>query len=380
MAVTYDAVIVGAGPAGAYAAYHLAREGWKVLVLERHRQIPRKVCGEYLCPKGADLLFKEFGQDIEAIALPIFGMVLFTPEGKRVVTNFPNGGRGFSIHRQKLDRFLIEKARSAGAEIHMGAALTDVQPEGDLWLTFSGSHVYRASNVIGADGRSSRVSKLFLNDSESSSKRLAAHTWVETLQVQARFGEMHLFSDGSYIGVNPVGSLETNLSLVSDASQIQNLGGLRSALRHYVQRSPSLRERFAAPLENAEVTAAFPIQHITQSVAPAHHVFLIGDAAGFVDPLTGEGIFNALLSAQILVDCLRTRDREDVESKFTKSYVKLLAGKRRLNQTFQWILRRPALIESIAGFLLQKQRRADTFIGIVGNVYSPGAGLLKLLR
>jgi flavin-dependent dehydrogenase len=107
---------------------------------------------------------------------------------------------------------------------------------------------------------------------------------------------------------------------------------------------------------------------------------LIGDAAGFVDPLTGEGIFNALLSAQILVDCLRTRDREDVESKFTKSYVKLLAGKRRLNQTFQWILRRPALIESIAGFLLQKQRRADTFIGIVGNVYSPGAGLLKLLR
>lgn len=375
----YDAIIIGGGPSGAFTAYRLAHAGWKTLVLERHREMPRKVCGEYLCPKGADLLYEEFGAEIDALALPVFGMTIFSPQGQRVVTHFPKNGRGFSINRQRLDRFLMEKARESGVEIRMGSPLNDIQPNGDEWLVSSGTKTFRARNVIGADGRSSRVSKLFFNDNESHAKRLAAHTLVNATSVNGRFGEMHLFSDGSYIGVNPVGPLETNLSLVSDAEKIQDLGGLSKALRHYVEKSESLSQRFAKTLESAEVSAAFPIQHLTRSVTPAPRIFLVGDAAGFVDPLTGEGIYNALVSALLLTDSL-IKSPADAEIIFSKSYVKLLSGKKRLNLGFQWILRRPSLIESIARFLLQNQRRADTFIGIVGNIYSPGAGLLKLLR
>ena len=189
---------------------------------------------------------------------------------------------------------------------------------------------------------------------------------------------MHMFADGSYVGVDPTGTQEVNLSLVSDVGTVQSLGGPALALFHFVSRSADLQKRFGGQLSHAPLSTTYPIQHRTKSIVPAANVALVGDAAGFVDPLTGEGMFNALLSAELLCAAVLDKSTNPL-SHYQRSYVKHLQGKIRLNYLFQWLLRKPWLVERIAKYLLRKEQRADTFIGIIGNVYSPREGILRLL-
>ena len=112
---------------------------------------------------------------------------------------------------------------------------------------------------------------------------------------------------------------------------------------------------------------------------------LIGDAAGFIDPLTGEGIFNSLWMARTLVENI-CRSKSQVHGnyqvaidQYAKDKNKFFKQKVLLNIVFQFVIRRPKLTFFIAKYLKKRQVRADTFIGIIGNIYKPIDGLFKLL-
>ena len=126
----------------------------------------------------------------------------------------------------------------------------------------------------------------------------------------------------------------------------------------------------------------FPIQSEVKCVASKKFA-LIGDAGGFVDPLTGEGMYNAFLTAEILAESIlengRAFDLSDASSKYIKLKKMQTDQKRRLNIFFQWFIRRPILVESLAILLSWSQRRANSFIGIIGNVYRPLEGLTKMI-
>lgn len=376
--MTFDVAVVGAGPAGSFAGYLLARAGKRVLLLEKNKISVRKVCGEYLCPRGVDLLNQAGAASVLEDSLPIYGMKMFTPEGTSVLSHFPRENAGRAVNRKIFDTRLLQLAKNQGVEVKLGVSVTNLQSTASGWNISTDRGEFSAAFVIGADGRSSRISKIFENDRPTDEKRVAIHCFVNSSFLNERFGEMHIFGDGSYIGVDPTGTAEVNLSLVSNAQTIQSLGGPAQALFHYVNLSAELQPRFGVQLVNTPVTTAYPIQHQTKSIVPASNVGLVGDAAGFVDPLTGEGIFNALLSSELLGTAL-LKDSETALVRYQRSYVKHLRGKIRLNRLFQWLLRKPWLIERIAKFLLRKEQRADTFIGIVGNVYSPREGILRLL-
>lgn len=375
--MSYDAAIVGAGPAGALSAYLLARQGRKVILLEKNPSPPRKVCGEYLCPQGVALLES---LDLSAVleqTRPIRGMKIVTPKGTPVLSQFP-AGEGRAVNRRHFDGALIKLAKNQGADVKEGVTVADLSYTSGLWTLQTGQGPVTAKFVIGADGRSSVISKKFDNDVQVAAKRVAIHGFVNSLRTNDFIGEMHLYADGSYIGVDPTGGFEVNLSLVANADSVRELGGPGRALFHYLNQSDDLRERFAVGLVGVKLSTTFPIQHQTKSLIPAKNIALVGDAAGFVDPLTGEGIYNALLSAHLLTKAL-AMDFKRAPKIYQRSYVKHLNGKARLNKVFQLMLHRPWLVEQIAGFLLRGPKRADTFIGIVGNVYSPREGLARLL-
>ncbi|MEK6554899.1 MAG: FAD-dependent monooxygenase, partial [Bdellovibrionota bacterium] len=253
------------------------------------------------------------------------------------------------------------------------------------WVVETNTTKYTTRVLVGADGRKSIVSKALDNDVAVSERRVALHAYVNMPGLNIRQGEMHIFENGAYIGINPTGEREMNFSLVLDAGELQALGSPLNALNHYISQSAHLKARFK-PFEDAKViTAAYPIQHRTKSIIPAHNVALIGDAAGFVDPLTGEGMYNALLSSQLLAEQIEKSFSQSlhIEKKvfveYERQYSKVLRNKIRLNRFFQILIRHPKLIEVIARFLLTRQRRADAFIGIIGNIYSPFQGFFKLL-
>lgn len=371
----YDAVIAGAGPAGAVSALLLARAGVKVLLLERNPQFRRKVCGEYLCPKGVELL-RELGagQVLDGM-LPVYGIRMVSPSGRTVQSGFPGGVAGASVPRDRFDGALAALARDHGAEVRLGCAVGDVVCDSARWKVVTSHGEFHARFLVGADGRGSRISRIFGNEITASSRRIAIRGLV-TDQTPCGFGEMHLFNDGAYIGLDRTGEREINLSLVCDSPRMQELGGPAAAVEHYVNSSPDLSARLNA--RDLPVDTAFPIQHRVRSVTPARNVALAGDAAGLVDPLTGEGMYNAILSASLLCAAL-TGSPENFTCAYQTSYVKHLGPKMRLNRLFQTVIRRPWLVEMIATFLLRKPSRADTFVGMVGNIYSPGEGLVRLL-
>lgn len=383
-----DILIVGGGPAGALLAHKLASHGLSVVVLERSPQVKRKVCGEYLCPLGVKLLDDEgLTNEIVGEFLPLHGMLMVTSSGIEVPTSFPCAKEfhGVSVNREQFDSKFLKRAEKSGAQIQQGVAVTKIFRVGDLWAAETTRGRFIGRILIGADGRSSVVSKSLSNDVEVQGRRVALHAFVESAALNNRYGEMHLFSSGAYIGLNPTGASEVNFSLVLDNEELRQLGGAFKAMNHYLERSPNLKARFA-PFENeGAILGAYPIQHRTHSIVPAKNVALIGDAAGFIDPLTGEGMYNALLSAQILGDEIISGlgtallAPPSVFSNYKKKYIRVLRNKMLLNRGFQKIIRYPWVTDLLARFLLTRKHRADAFIGIIGNIYSPLQGLLKLI-
>jgi len=385
----YDITIVGAGPAGSFLAHKLKNTGLRVLILEKQKYLRRKVCGEYLCPLGVRILSSDPEAQTVLDGLPkLFGMVIRTAKGTSVDTNFPESEKnhGVSVNRWSFDSRLLELARQSGSEIQMGVDVQGMQQIGQHWkiVTSEGNIITRM--VIGADGRNSVVSKSVKNDLSVTQRRVALHYFADNpFHNNIRKGEMHLLKDGAYVGINPIDASEINVSLVMDAEKLKSLGGPHSALRHYFSQSPDLARRFLPLSDETKIHATFPIQHRTKAVVPVRHIALIGDAAGFVDPLTGEGMFYALMSADILATSIKKhlsahlRLNQSALEDYQAVYRKLLWQKVLLNTGFQWLIRRPKLIEVIAQFLLAQRKRADTFIGIIGNIYTPLTGIRKLL-
>ncbi|MES2768821.1 MAG: NAD(P)/FAD-dependent oxidoreductase [Bdellovibrionota bacterium] len=384
----FDIIIVGAGPAGAFLAYKLSKIGLRILVLEKNITPKRKVCGEYLCPLGVELLRRE-GLEREIIGefLPLSGMLIVTASDTRVNTSFPFQEKyhGVSVNRQIFDENIITLAKRSGAEFKTGVEVRKITQQSDRWIVETNQGSFITNVVVGADGRGSVVSKAFQNDIPNTGKRVALHVLVHNKDKNLRRGEMHIFDNGAYIGVNPTGEKEVNFSLVLDAEDLRKLGSPFEALNYYLEKSPNLKSRFPRFLEEDKISTAFPIQHQTRSIIPCRNVVLIGDAAGFVDPLTGEGMYNAMLSASLLAkEIIRDSEKslkitKQVFTNYQKQYSKVLRQKILLNRLFQLLIRRPRLVELVASYLLKKQARADIFIGIIGNIYSPIKGILKLI-
>jgi menaquinone-9 beta-reductase len=385
----YDAVIVGAGPAGAFAAYKLAKNGMRVLLIDKDQTTKRKICGEYLCPQGVQLLNDEgLSNLVQGKFPPLFGMNIHTSGGIKVHARFPGfetGVQGAALNRQIFDSQLVELAKSAGVEIQMGVRLESFERSVDLWQVTTSIGTFTTRVLIGADGRQSKISRLLKNEVAHNNHRVALHCYLQTAEPCIRFGEMHLMADGSYIGIDPTGTHEVNFSLVCDGENFKKFGGAHGTLNHYIRQSADLKSRYGEVPESVQISAVSPIHHRTKSVTPARNVALVGDAAGFVDPLTGEGIYNALLTSQILTEAIinnrfiELNNLSPAFQEYSERYRSLLHQKTMVNRVFQRVIRMPKLTDFIARILLTSQKRADAFIGIIGNVYSPLVGFIKLI-
>jgi menaquinone-9 beta-reductase len=302
-----DVLIVGAGPAGALAALRLARAGASVLVLERARFPRHKLCGDTINPGAVrELEAAGVAGCVRPHALAIDGMRVTGARGAAVDGRYPAGVEGLAISREALDTILAESARAAGARVEFGARVTG--PLLDAGGRVAGVSVMCASKrepvpvsarlTIAADGRRSSIGMRLGLARHPQRRRWAVGAYFEGVHGMSAAGEMHI-RGGAYLGLAPLPGGLTNACFVT-----ARRGGWRDPegqLLTAIESSDEIRARFAGARRVSAVSVLGPLA-VDAPVAGAPGLLLAGDAAGFIDPMTGDGLRFAFAGARLAAD------------------------------------------------------------------------------
>jgi flavin-dependent dehydrogenase len=307
-----DVLIVGAGPAGAVAATILARAGARVRLLDRACFPRDKLCGDTVNP-GTLAALRRLGlaASIERRGLRVDGMIVTGEHGVRVVCPYPHDLHGRALVRRELDGTLVEQAVAAGAQFEpqtvVRSAIVDQgqspRVAGVIIGVNGAAREMRSRLVIAADGRHSTITfGLGLARHPTRPRRWALGAYFDNVAL-SEFGEMHVRC-GRYIGVAPVPGGLANVCLVKPWDPTAGDAPLRdpaAELRRELARDDTLAERFARARLVAPPVVLGPL------AVDAHEVgldglLLAGDAAGFIDPMTGDGLRFAVCGAELAAD------------------------------------------------------------------------------
>ena len=241
----------------------------------------------------------------------------------------------------------------------------------------------RARLVIAADGRASVVAERLGCRRPHRLRRLALMTYLGGLTDCRGLGEIFV-DPPDYAILNPVGPDRVNLGLVVPLSHAAPWSGrLHDFLAARIKQLPHLAGRLAGAARVEPIRALGPLAH--RVTAPrVGGVLLVGDAAGFLDPFTGEGVFTALRSAELAVEtAVRSLRAGDVSASALAAYARsrraALGGKERLSRLLQVVIGHRHLANAACHALARRPALLDTLLGIVGD-YVPPCALLGLAR
>lgn len=385
-----DVIIVGGGPAGASTAFALARAGANVLIVDRE-QFPRdKACAEYLSPQASRVLHDMgvLAQIEDRGPSHLAGMIVRAPSGRQLRGDFSadHGFRGFrdrglAVRRRVLDAILLDAARRAGARIVEQTRVTDVLRDrrGRVrGLVVSNGATVRevaAPLVVGADGLRSVVGRrLGLVRSGRFPRRIALVSHWRGIADIGEYGEMHVERDG-YVGLAPVDDGLVNVAIVIPASRAKEARGDRAQFASaWLARRRHLASRFAKAARVSPVVATGPF-NVRARRAWAPGALLVGDAADFFDPFTGEGIYAALRGGELAgVAALRALEdpaSDDALRDYERARRAEFSGKWRVERLVGAAVAFPALIERAAFALSRRKDLADLFVGVTGDFVPP---------
>lgn len=392
-----QAIVVGGGPAGSATAWALASQGLDVIVIDKARFPRDKACAEYLSPQASRILdaMGVLTAVEDAGAAQLSGMRVRSPDGGIIHGEFAaqhgfSGfrDRGLALRRRHLDPILQQAARNAGASIRDGVALDSLIMVGD---TVSGVRVHvdgttreiRAPLVIGADGLRSIVARrLGLAARLPWPRRVAFVAHYRGVSEIGAHGEMHVEKDG-YVGLADVGHGETNVAIVVPKALAKDAAGDSAGfMTRWLARHSQLAPRFASATCTGPVLVTGPFaSHARRGFAAG--AALVGDAADFFDPFTGEGIYAALRGGELLGDFARDaivarspRAALDALKAYDVARIAEFRNKWLVERTIGAAVSSPMLMNHAARVLGGRRDLADLLIGVTGD-FVPAAAVLK---
>lgn len=286
-----DVLVAGAGPVGLAAALYLSDAGLSVTIAEPRPAPIDKACGEGLMPAAVDALA---ALGIEPAGQPLNG-IRYRAGERSVAARFRHGtGRG--VRRTQLQDALLSTVLKRGISIVQRPVSTVVQrPDSILAADL------QARYLVAADGLHSPIRRaLGLNTDSRRAPRWGQRRHFE-LEPWTDLVEVH-WSPAAEAYVTPVGPDKVGVAILS---------GCREPFDLQLQQFPRLVERLAVAA-GSRVRGAGPLRQAARRRV-AGRVLLVGDAAGYVDALTGEGISVGLSSARALAECLRADRPQDYE-------------------------------------------------------------------
>jgi flavin-dependent dehydrogenase len=342
----------------------------------------------------------------------LLGFAIYSASGQSFRADFagnrrPNGKPyyeyGLALSRQLLDQLLLEQARHEGVAVLEGTRLQAFHvertgakgSEPDVTLTLQGTRPASASAtggstgslstlharlLVGADGVHSMIARrLGVQQMSARQRKIALVTHIRGIANLGVYGEMHV-GRTSYVGLAPLEPPELgdlcNVAIVVDEREAPHLAGKREAFfDERLHEFPALVGRLAGALRTK------PILAISRLAVKARRyssdgVLLVGDATGFYDPFTGEGIYRALRGAELLAEvagnALKLGDCSAARlGAYDRLHRRAFAGKRTVEQIVQLLIAHPALFERATKRFASQKHLADTVVGVTGDFLSP---------
>jgi menaquinone-9 beta-reductase len=361
-----DVLIVGGGPAGASLAILLARAGLRVELLDRARFPRDKVCGEGLMPAGVAALAR---CGVAAAGHPFRG-VRYHCGGVSVAGPFPDHGGtpalGLGVRRYHLDHALWQAAAATpGVQAFAGVDVREVIIEAGRAAgvrTTAGDRP--ATLIVAADGVHSRIRKQLGLDRPARQSRagLRRHFQLAAGQTPPEWVDVYL-GHGSEVYVTPVGPSEVQVALLSSH------GIRKDQYARIVTSHPRLASLLDGAAPSSELAGMHPLSgSARQGFAPG--CVLVGDAAGFIDPVTGGGITQALTSSELLAHTLAANfppSPATLEA-FERKRHYLLADYRRLTSLVLGMAGRPFLTASMVRLMRLWPALFSHAIGVSGGI------------
>ena len=389
--MTWDAIVVGAGPAGSATALHLARAGHRVLLLDRARFPRDKPCSESLNP-GAVAALGRLGPEVTAEVLAarpahLAGFRVHAPSGVAMLGRYAAGdarvASGLALPRRVLDAILVRAAARAGAEVREDTTVLDLARVGRAVVGVESRtprgvrETLHARVVVGADGLRSVVARRLGRRVATPPHRVAFTAHAAGVAGLDAVGEMHVGRDG-YVGLGPIGDGIATIALVVPVRTARRRGrelvdGSTDAFVRALDAFPALRARVPVGGLVRRVLATGPFAQWT-SPSVADGALLVGDAADFFDPFTGQGLFAALRGAELAGVALDAalRRPEPVTAGALAPYGRArwaaFAGKWALERLIAVGIAWPALAERVIGRLARRPALAAALVGACGNV------------
>ncbi|MFT5752524.1 MAG: flavin-dependent dehydrogenase [Flavobacteriales bacterium] len=317
----YQIIIVGGGLAGLTAAIHLGIAGISVLLIEKYAYPKHKVCGEYVSNEVLEYL-RQLGVDPIAFGAKEISKFQFTGvSGAGLAIDLEMGG--FGISRFAFDAILLERAKSCGVSV-LKDTVEDIHFSKDLFTVNTSLHTLKASFVVGAFGKRSGLDKtLSRNFIQQKSPWMAVKAHYEG-DFSDKLVALHHFK-GGYCGLSKVESNHINACYLAHYSAFKKYKDVALFQEEILYQNKALKTFFETSTMVFEKPLTISQISFQKKTPVENHICMIGDSAGLIHPLCGNGMAMAIHSAKILCEVLLAHqampeERGLIESAYSKQW------------------------------------------------------------
>ncbi|MFN0081337.1 MAG: NAD(P)/FAD-dependent oxidoreductase [Ferruginibacter sp.] len=367
----YDTAIIGGGLAGLNLSILLQRLGHTVILLEKESYPFHKVCGEYISLESWNFLANEIGVPLENIDVPIIKRLWVTsPDGSSLKTDLDLGG--FGISRHKLDFILKEIAEKAGVEILENCKAEDIIFNQNIFTVKTTKGDFKSKVCAGSWGKRSNFDvkwkRSFIGKSSSRLNNYVGIKYHVKMNFPNDVIALHNFKDG-YCGMSKIEDDKYCVCYLTKASNIKNAGSIEKAEKEILSQNPHLKTVFENMVHCYDAPLSISQVSFSKKNAVENNILMLGDAAGMITPLCGNGMSMAMhgaktASVSISAFLNGTIIRNEMEKNYTTQWKQNFATRLATGKLVQYLFGRKTATNLLVKLMKRSNFLTKKIIGL----------------